>query len=297
MEVSIPPMFRERYLEERRGRCLLHALRSISVRSRFPAARIFRLLPVALLVAVLLAGTASAACTPFDQSHGAWSRILGRWVKDGRVDYRGMKKEGGGELNAYLATLSGVCASDYVKWSREERIAFWINAYNAFTVRLILDHYPVSSIRSIGWLPGSAFRRAFIPMEGLKGGLISLNDIEHNTLRADFNEQRIHFALVCAAVSCPPLRGEAYRASDLDRQLNDQGRAFLRNPAMNRFDPKERILYLSSIFDWFRGDFVTAAGSLPAFVYRYLDDPRLKEPGVKIEFLEYNWSLNEKGEH
>jgi hypothetical protein len=181
-----------------------------------------------------------------------------------------------------------------VRWGRAERIAFWINTYNAFTVKLVLDHYPIASIRTIGWLPGAAFRERFIPMPGLKGGNVSLDDIENGTLRADFREPRIHFALVCASRSCPMLRGEAYRAKDLDRQLDDQARSFLGDSTKNRFDATTNTLHLSSIFKWFRVDFETAAGSLRAYVGRYLNDPRAVEPGVRIEFLDYDWSLNDR---
>jgi hypothetical protein len=246
-----------------------------------------------VLVTVLLARAAVAACTSSDHEHAAWTAALSRWVRDGRVDYRGWQRDGGASLRAYLDTLSGTCPADYEGWTRGERIAFWINAYNAFTVGQVLDHYPIASVRQIGWLPGAAFRGAFIPMEGLKGRRISLDDIEHRTLRSDFDEPRIHFALVCAARSCPPLRGEAYRAAHLDRQLDDQGRVFLRDPAKNRFDAAGRTLYLSAIFDWFRGDFEAAAGSLPAFVSRYIEDRRVGEPDIRIEFLDYDWSLNE----
>ncbi|MBI3637325.1 MAG: DUF547 domain-containing protein [Candidatus Rokubacteria bacterium] len=201
----------------------------------------------------LSAGVADAACTGIDHRHAAWTTIVGRWVSNGRVDYPGLQHDGQGLLAAYLSSLSGACASDYERWTRrEERIAFWINAYNVFTIRLVLDHYPVASVRKIGWLPGAAFRRAFIPMDGLKGGLISLDDIEHGTLGSDFREPRLHFALVCASRSCRALRTEAYRASDLGRQLDDQARTFLRDPTKNRFDAGTRTLYLSSIFNWRR---------------------------------------------
>jgi hypothetical protein len=131
-------------------------------------------------------------------------------------------------------------------------------------------------------------------MPGLKGGSVSLDDIENGTLRADFREPRIHFALVCASRSCPALRGEAYRAADLDRQLDEQARAFLADPTKNRFDPATNTLHLSSIFKWFRADFEAAAGSLPAYVGGYLSDPRAAAPGVRIEFLDYDWSLNDQ---
>lgn len=252
-----------------------------------------RTLPAAVVAAMTLCSNAAAACSAVDHQHGAWTAILERFVSDGRVSYARLQRDGQEPLAAYLSTLSGACASDYEQWTSAERIAFWINAYNAFTVRQILDHYPIASVRRIGWLPGTAFRRAFIPMDGLKGGRISLDDIEHRTLRADFREPRIHFALVCAARSCPPLRAEAYRAADLDRQLDDQGRTFLGDPTKNRFAAATNTLFLSSIFDWFRGDFEAAAGSLPAFVSRYLAEPRATAPDVRIEFLDYDWSLNE----
>src|SRR5262245_36545442 len=143
----------------------------------------------------LFTGIAHAACTSVDQTHAQWSAILGRWVRNGLVDYAGVQREGQARLAAYLSTLSSTCGADYERWTRAQRIAFWINAYNAFTVRLILDHYPIASIRTIGWLPGAAFRQRFIPLQGLKGGTISLDEIENGTLRSAFREPRIHFAL------------------------------------------------------------------------------------------------------
>jgi len=245
---------------------------------------------VTAIAVVLAAGSARAACTVVDPAHAAWSTILARWVDDGRVDYAGLQRDGQPALSAYLGTLSGACGADYEKWTRAERLAFWINAYNAFTVRLILDHYPIASIRKIGWLPGAAFRERFIPMPGLKGEVISLNDIEHATLRSAFREPRIHFALVCAARSCPPLRSEAYRSADLEAQLDDQGRRFLGDGSRNRVDSERKTLYLSSIFQWFRGDFESTGVSLASYVGRYLG-PEVGDFAVR--FLDYDWQLND----
>lgn len=247
---------------------------------------------VLLWAAIAMPSPARAECTQVDPGHAAWSAFLARWVDRGEVDYAGIQRDGRAALDAYLATLSGACAADYERWTTPEKIAFWLNAYNAFTVKLILDNYPIASIRKIGWLPGAAFREEFIPMPGLKGRTISLNDIEHGTLRSAFREPRIHFALVCASRSCPALRGEAYRGADLDHQLDDQARSFLRDPTKNRVDPASRTLYLSSIFDWFGDDFRSAAGSVPAFAAPYLD---LKpDVGWGVVFLPYDWSLNDR---
>ncbi len=248
---------------------------------------------MALLAFDVATGTVEAACTRFDHSHGAWTAILERRVEAGVVDYAGLLQESEGELDAYLASLSGACAADYQTWRREERIAFWVNAYNAFTIRLILDHHPVPSIRSIGWLPLAAFRERFIPMPGLRGGNVSLQEIENDVLRGPFREPRIHFALVCAATSCPELRREAYRGVDLDRQLDDQARGFLRDPSKNRVDASARKLYLSSIFEWYLGDFEGAAGTLQAYVAPYLDAKGVDVSGYEVDYLDYDWSLND----
>jgi hypothetical protein len=235
----------------------------------------------------------AAECSEIDHQHSAWTAILKRWVHDGRVNYAALKREDRADLLAYLNKLSTTCAADYIKWPREQRLAFWINAYNAFTVLLIIDHYPIKSIRKIGFLPGAAFRERFIPMPGLKGEDISLNDIENGTLRADFREPRIHFALVCASVGCPVLSNEAYRAQDLNRQLDEQTRLFLSDTSKNRFDPAASTLYLSPIFEWFQKDFEVVAGTVTAYVTRYLKNPIIEKPGVKIAYTTYDWSLND----
>ena len=239
-------------------------------------------------------GRVEAACARIDLAHAAWTAILERWVEDGGVDYGGLAREGQGELDAYLAGLSGTCAEDYETWTGEERIAFWINAYNAFTIRLILDHYPVGSIRRIGWLPLAAFREKFIPVPGLRGGDVSLQEIENEALRGAFREPRVHFALVCASKSCPELRREAYRGAALEAQLDDQARRFLADPSKNRVDGAARKLFLSSIFKWYRGDFEEAAGTLQAYVAPYLDTAGADIAGFELSFLDYDWSLNDR---
>jgi hypothetical protein len=237
----------------------------------------------------------TAACAPIDHEHAAWSAVLGRYVRDGVVDYAGLKRAGGPSLDGYLTTLQSVCATQYNGWTREQKLAYWVNAYNAYTVKLILNHYPLTSIRSIGVLPLAAFRETFIPMQTLRGKVLSLNDIEHEILRKEFVEPRIHFAINCASKSCPTLRSDAYRASTLDVQLTAAARAFVSDPTKNRYNAATRTLYLSSIFDWFAGDFERASKTVPAFVARYADPAvaaDIASAEVKVEFLEYDWSLN-----
>jgi hypothetical protein len=235
-------------------------------------------------------------CALFDHEHPAWSAVLSRYVHDGVVDYAGLQRSGLPALDGYLRSLESVCRGHYDRWTREQRLAFWINSYNAYTVKLILDHYPLKSIREIGLLPGAAFRERFIPLQSLRDKVLSLNDIEHEILRKELGEPRIHFAIVCASKSCPALRSEAYRAKTLDEQLTLAARNFVSDPSKNRFDVGARTLRLSSIFDWFREDFERSAQTLPAFVARYAEPAQgraLSSGGeVRIEFLDYDWSLN-----
>ena len=206
----------------------------------------------------------------------------GEFVHDGVVDYAGWKK-GQLALDAYLRQLVVVKKEEFAAFTRPEQTAFLIDAYNAYTVRLILNHFPLGSIRSIGLLPGAAFRRGFIPLLGEE---LSLNDLE-GRLR-EMGDPRIHFALVCASQSCPKLRATAYRAAGLEVQLDTAAREFIGDPRKNRFEPG--AAHLSSIFKWYGDDFNKAAGSLADYLNRYTKEPLPKD--VRIDFLDYDWSLN-----
>ncbi len=254
---------------------------------------------LALLVGIRCLAAASSqaseSCPNLDAAHGAFSEILARRVRDGFVDYAGLARDDRAALDGYLGQLSTTSRTCLDQSARADRFAFWINAYNANTLRLIVDHYPVASIRSIGWLPGAAFRDAFIAMPDMRDKPFSLNDIEHTILRPDFRDARVHFAIVCASKSCPALRGEAYRGADLERQLDEQARIFLADATKNRVDEGAHVLRLSEIFKWFRDDFERDAGSLTAYVRRFAPAPMAAvaaAPAVQIEFLDYDWSLN-----
>jgi hypothetical protein len=252
-------------------------------------------LQAGVVLVVLVSSGAAETSWGFDHAHTAWNRLLQRYVHDGEVQYSKWKETGRSELAAYLAQLQAVSPEAYASWSEPEKLAFWINAYNAYTVQLVLDSWPLKSIRDIGLLPGAPFRRHFIPLQRLRGAWLSLNDIEHGILRKEFREPRIHFAIVCASKSCPELRNEAYRGHDLDRQLDEAARRFLSDPRKNRFAPSEGKVYLSRIFQWFQADFVAAAPTVLAYVAKFAAPEMgefLRAGRAEVEYLDYDWSIN-----
>ena len=246
-----------------------------------------------LFFAGVLAAGAFAQAAAFDHTHARYGVVLERFVRDGLVDYRGLHEDPAG-LDAYLDTLAAVGRRDFERWSREDQIAFLVNLYNARTLRLIVDHYPVESIKDIGGWFRSPWK---LPVVRLFGKAVTLDHVEHDVLRARYEEPRIHFALVCAAMGCPPLRREPYVGARLDAQLDDQGRTFLADRPKNRFEAAEQVLHLSPIFKWFREDFTTEGRTVAGFVRPFLpeDDARRLSPGsVRIRYTDYDWSLNER---
>ena len=244
-----------------------------------------------VLGASILAGILPAA--GFDSGHEAWSRVLATHVRDGRVGYSALKKDPA-ELIACLDAAASVSRAQFDGWPQADQIAFLINLYNAATLKRVVDHYPVTSIRKIGGLFGNPWKLTGVR---LWGESVSLDHIEHDLLRKRYREPRIHFALVCAAVSCPPLRPEAYTGERLDAQLNDQGILFLSQSSKNRLDPGTKTLWLSPIFDWFRGDFTAGDRTLEQFVSPYLSEPdrtALSAGGFRVRFTDYDWSLNDR---
>jgi hypothetical protein len=210
------------------------------------------------------------------------------------VDYAAIKANPA-LLRSYLVSVAAVGTNDFAGWDRSDRLALLLNLYNAATVQLVSEHYPIEGIRKIGLVPGSAWKRKFIRFGGRT---ISLDDLEHLIIRPGYGEPRIHFALVCAAKGCPPLRSEPYIGDRLAIQLDDQTRLFLSDTDKNRFDPKTRTLWLSPIFDWYGSDFTTDRRTLPGFVAPYLPGTaasalRSVTAPPRIRFTEYDWSLND----
>lgn len=228
-----------------------------------------------------------AGTTP--PSHQIWDQLVKTHVKpNGMVDYKGFTREKA-KLESYLKLLSDN-APDRKTWSKNQQLAYWINAYNAFTVKLIVDNYPTKSIRDLGPklkipLIKDVWHYKFFKIGGVE---TSLDEIEHSIIRKEFDEPRIHFAINCASVSCPPLLNEAFTAEKLESQLQKVAIGFINDPTRNKIT--QDAAQISSIFSWFQGDF-TKKGSLIDFLNLY-SKVKIK-PNAKISHLDYNWNLNE----
>lgn len=211
--------------------------------------------------------------------HMAWENLLQDHVQDdGRVDYKGFLRDQQ-RLDSYLETLA--LQPPQEDWSTPARMAYYINLYNAATVALILEYYPVKSIRDIDrpW----AKQRVRVGDERL-----SLGDIEHNILRK-MGDARIHFAINCASISCPKLPKYAFTESGIESQLNQAARGFINDPERNAISPEHAEV--SKIFKWFRSDFKAESGSLVEYLNRFLDKPVPK--GTAVKYLPYDWALND----
>ena len=249
----------------------------------------------------LLPGHASAA---FDHSHSALESLLQKhvvWVNDGhasQVDYAAIKREQS-ILKNYLAEIAAVTPQQYSGFTRNERLAFLLNAYNAYTIDFVLTGYPkLESIRDLGSLFSSPWKKRLFPLLGQDR---SLDEIEHEMIRkpGEFDDPRIHMAVNCASVGCPALRNEAYVANRLDAQLDDAVNRFLGDRSRNRADKKG--LWISKIFDWYAGDFEKQSGSVAAWLAPHAaklsDDPAVRAgiaaASLRIRYLDYDWALND----
>ncbi len=222
-------------------------------------------------------------------THEIFDELLKKHVsKEGKVNYKGFVEEKG-KLQKYLDLLSKN-APDRKTWSKEEQLAYWINAYNAFTIKLIADNYPVESIKDLNPtltvpMVNTVWTKKFFKIGGED---TSLDDIEHKIIRKEFEEPRIHFAVNCASVSCPPLLNEAFTAEKLDKQLEKAAKDFINNPKYNKISKDKAEI--SQIFSWFKGDF-TKNGSLIDYLNKYSKVEINSK--AKISNLKYDWSLNE----
>lgn len=252
---------------------------------------------IALIALIATASPIHAQATTTEHStfdHSAFDSLLHRYVVNGMVDYDGFKRS-----PAFVAYLQRLAHFDPATLPETDRLAFWINAYNAYTISLISEHDERASIRNINKTLG------FLKLHGpwseplaiVGGHRYTLDDIEQRIIRPTFHEPRIHFALVCAAMGCPPLRSEAYTGAGLNQQLNDQAKIFLlESPSKNRVDVNGRKVYVSMIFNHYKEDF----GGTDASVGRYI--AWFYPPGAARQLLEsgdfklietpYDWTLN-----
>jgi hypothetical protein len=262
---------------------------------------------IAALLA-LCAGTALAQ--GFDHAHKGWDALLKKHVvllpgkNASQVRYAEFAKDRAA-LKAYLGSLSAVTEAEFQGWLKPRQMAFLINAYNAFTVELILEHYPVKSIKDIGSdLFSNRWKRKFFKLLGRDS---YLDQIEHEILRkpGSYDEPRVHFAVNCASVGCPMLREEAFVAERLEAQLEEQALRFLSDRSRNRVSAQGR-LEVSKIFDWFKEDWESGYQGIKSreqYFARYArllsDDPaqqkRVAEGRAPISFLDYDWSINDTG--
>jgi hypothetical protein len=250
-----------------------------------------RALTIAGLAAALLAAPSTGGAAGL---HARWDELLQKHVTNGRVDYAALAQDRTA-LDAYLDALGRV---DPNTFTRDDALAFWINAYNAFTVALILDHYPVASIRDIPdpW-KGFRFKAA--------GQMLTLDEMEHKKLREQLKEPRIHFAVVCASTGCPDLWNRAFTPEKLEQQLDVAARRFIGSRKHVRTESRRgllrgtrRVLYVSLIFKWFERDFAGGgARTVADFIAGYADAGTadfIRDAGdtLRIDYLEYDWRLN-----
>ena len=265
---------------------------------------------IGFLILLTIISNATAKDNPAQEEaslRSAWQALLIKHVvainnaTSTQVDYAGFKADQA-QLRSYLNALSQVSQAEFNAWPKSKQLAFLINAYNAWTIELILTRYPkIDSIKELGSFFSSPWSKEFIP---LLGETRSLDNIEHTLIRGSdtFKEPRIHFAVNCASIGCPALRGEAYNATHLDAQLEEQTTRFLADTTRNYI--KEDKLHLSSIFKWYKEDFeqgFRGAHSLSEFILLYSDAlnltnnqiAKIKANKVAINFLDYDWALND----
>ncbi len=272
---------------------------------RSPRESIVLLCATTVAVALAIAPSSAAQTPPaFDHGYGAYRDVLTRFVRDARVDYRALVADRA-TLDRAIGEIARVSQSDEARWAREDRLAFWINAYNLFTLRSIVDHYPIH---------GSLFtlypRNSIRQIDGVWAAhrwpaaarSVTLDEIEHEILRPIFRDPRVHVAVNCASKSCPPLRFEPYIGNDIDRQLDDAARRFLASDQGVKLSAGR--LMVSSIFKWYGDDFIpayaaggTSDAAIRAFIVRY--GPPAAAAAAKtstpLRFLSYDWSLNDVG--
>ena len=240
-----------------------------------------------IILLVLLFANQSSIANPPNDSNQLYEKVLNSYLKDGLVDYLGLKSDPK-NLNKYLDQMSSTSKQTFDEWNKNEQLAFLINLYNAQTLDLVANNYPVKSIKDIASDSGGPWEQ---PIVTLFGDKITLNALEHEVIRKNYLDPRVHFALVCAALGCPVLLNTPYQAATLENQLDQQTKAFLLDPDKNSIDSERKILRLSPVFDWYKKDFIAKSGSVIEFVNPYFNDQANSD--FEIQYTNYDWSLND----
>ena len=261
------------------------------------------------ILAALLFIVAGAPALALDHSYKAWDELLKKHVKyvqngnASRVDYAGFARERA-QLKAVLDECQKVTRAEFDAWSKPQQQAFLINAYNAFTIELILTKYPdLKSIRDLGGFLSKPWAKKFFTLFGQES---YLDFIEHEMLRKEgvYDDPRVHVAVVCASIGCPMLRNEAFTAANLEASLEDGMKRFLSDRTRNRYDPQARRLEISRIFDWYGKDFekghkgfTSVKATMAKYADSLADKPEdralVREQKADVSFLDYDWSLND----
>ena len=278
------------------------------MRSRSPRSRVCRGVGIIVVAAAAVLAAARAQAGPFDHAYPQYAQILRDHVRPPKVDYTALKKDRAA-LDAAVSVFAQPGEAEERGWPRDERLAFWINAYNVFTLRAIVDHYPIRG----GWLslsPRSSIRQ----IDGVwttltwtaAGRTLTLDDIEHKILRPEFKEPRVHFAINCASIGCPPLSADPYRAAALDGQLDAAARRYLASAQGLRIE--RETLRVSKILDWYGEDFVARFAperadrpdrierAVRAVIARFGPAGAAdlaRSSSARVRFLDYDWSLND----
>jgi hypothetical protein len=273
-----------------------------------------------MILLLLCAASPSAGAAgdpqPFDRSHALFDALLAKHVEAGRVDYRRLTDHPQ-PLDEYLALLASLPPAALQAMPRSDQLAYWINAYNAFALKSVVEHYPLRRRGIVGLVfPANSIWQIAGVWKNRRwraaGQTLSLDQIEHDIIRPVFKEPRSHFVLVCASTSCPDLGMRAYRGDALERQLNEQTRRFLHDPRKGvRIDAAAGTIHVSKIFDWFADDFALSHPSEPnhpgldreesgvlSFIASHRTDSGLqrllRESRIEVEFLPYDWTLNDR---
>jgi hypothetical protein len=224
-----------------------------------------------------------------------WDELLHRYVdSQGRVDYQSWQKESQEKLTNWLREISQIDLASIA--DANQKLALWLNLYNALAIAQVLKVYPIASIRPTifgipNWIAYIRFFKRSVYKIGDRS--FSLDNIEHGILRQEYRDPRIHFALVCASAGCPLLRREAYLSETVQMQLEDDAKRFINNPAKIYYDERSQTLYCNRILKWYGRDFLNVADSLPKYLQFYLENCQLP-PSPHIRFLPYDWHLNQQ---